>query len=58
MLNVKKMLTKMLSLTPMFEYVGDANAIHWSSWTAADDVPFVSVVSTLPTGLFAVISLI
>lgn len=42
MLNVKKTLTKMLSLTPTFEYVGDASAIHWSSWTAADDGQIVA----------------
>ena len=37
MLNVKKLLTKILSLKPMFEYVGNMNQIHWSSWTATDD---------------------
>ena len=37
MLNVKKTLTRMLSLTPTFEYVGNMNQIHWSSWTATDD---------------------
>lgn len=37
MLNVKKLLTKVLSLTPKFEYVGNMNQIHWSSWTATDD---------------------
>ena len=37
MLNVKKTLTKVLSLKPMFEYVGNMNQIHWSSWTATDD---------------------
>lgn len=29
--------TKVLSLTPTFEYVGNMNQIHWSSWTATDD---------------------
>lgn len=37
MLNVKKLLTKILSLKPMFEYVGNMDQIHWSSWTATDD---------------------
>lgn len=37
MLNVKKTLTRMLSLTPTFEYVGNVNQIHWSSWTATDN---------------------
>lgn len=37
MLNVKKLLTKVLSLTPKFEYVGNMSQIHWSSWTATAD---------------------
>lgn len=38
MLNVKKLLTKVLSLTPMYEYVGNyGSAVFNTSWTATDN---------------------
>lgn len=52
MLNLKKMLTKVLSLTPMFEYVGTVNQIHWSSWTAPDDGIVIMDVGWLTNGGF------
>lgn len=52
MLNLKKMLTKVLSLTPMFEYVGTVNQIHWSSWTAPDDGIVIMDVGWLTGGGF------
>lgn len=46
------MLTKVLSLTPMFEYVGTVNQIHWSSWTAPDDGIVIMDVGWLTNGGF------
>ena len=50
MLNVKKTLTKILSLTPTFEYVGNMNQIHWSSWTATADGVIIMDIGWLSGG--------
>lgn len=50
MLNVKKLLTKILSLTPTFEYVGNMNPIHWSSWTATDDGIIIADIGFITGG--------
>ena len=34
---MKKLFNLLRHLTPVFEYVGNMNQIHWSSWTATAD---------------------
>lgn len=53
MLNVKKTLTKILSLTPMFEYVGNyGSAVFNTSWTAPDNGVAIVKVSWNTAGVF------
>lgn len=52
MLDIKKLLTKILKRIPAFEYVGTVNQIHWSQWTAPADGIVIMDVGWLTGGGF------
>lgn len=52
MLDIKKLLTKILKRIPAFEYSGNVSQIHWSSWTAPSDGIVVIDIGWLTGGGF------